>query len=60
MTKCCDFVVVVAAAVAGLDVFAVERKTIAPRYSDDPLEWIFSASVVSLEFDGLNFVLLVH
>lgn len=58
MTKYYDFVVVAVA--AGLDAFAVDRKTIAPRYSDDPLEWIFSASVVSLGFGGLNFVLSVH
>lgn len=55
MTKCCDFV-----AAAGLDAFAVERKTIAPRYSDYPLEWIFSASAVVVSLDGLSFVLLVH
>lgn len=58
MTKC-DFVV--AGVSAGLDAFAVERKTIALHYSDDPMEWISFASAVSLEFDGLNcFVLLVH
>lgn len=48
MMKCCF----AAAGAAGLDAFAVDRKTIVPRYSYDPLEWIFFASVVSLEIDG--------